>query len=207
MPRTKLHRFVVTGPLLAPFAVGNSIADAQDQAPPCPAYVIEGTIGTVAPDEPETARVASVYVHATGEPLSERQVIATFSDSSGAAIGEPEILVTDSGGRAEVAVPDSADSVNFVAETPDAPGCIGEDGTDPRVLLEIVPVRSPTGEPIADPGVPQPEEALAKTGPVSDVIALASLLLMALGASVGTGRGRRRAIAGMGRGVKRRFPR
>lgn len=207
MPRHALFTLVAIGPILVPVAVGDSIADAQDQAPPCPAYVIEGTIGTVPADASDSARTASVYVHATGDPLSNRQVIATFSDAAGAAIGEPSILVTDSGGRAQVAVPESAESVNFVAESPDGPGCIGNDGSDPRVLLEIVPVGTPTGDRPGDPPVPEPEDVLAKTGPVSDVIALASLLLLAFGASVGTGRGRRRALARASGGVKRRFPR
>lgn len=207
MPRHALLGLAVIAPILAPVTVGDSIADAQDQAPPCPAYVIEGTIGSVPSDATDSTRTASVYVHATGDPVSNQQVIATFSDAAGAAIGEPSILVTDSAGRADVAVPDSAESVNFVAESPDGPGCIGDDGADPRVLLEIVPVgATPDNRPGA-PAAPEPEDGLAKTGPVTDVIALASLLLLAFGASVGTGRGRRRALAGSSGGVKRRFPR
>jgi hypothetical protein len=176
---------------------------AQDQEPPCPAYVIEGSIGMAPLDDAEAPRMASVYVHTTGQPLANRQVVATFSDASGSAIGEPAVLVTDAGGRAAVEVPPTAESVNFVGESPDSPGCAGEGDSDPRVLLEIVPVIGPTadlpdGPPVAD----GPDEVLAKTGPVSDVIALASLLLLAFGAAVGTGRGRRRALSAGARGVK-----
>jgi hypothetical protein len=176
---------------------------AQDQAPPCPAYVIEGSIGTAPLDGSDSRRTASVYVHTTGQPLPNRQVVATFSDPSGSAIGEPAILVTDAGGRAEVDVPPTAESVNFVGESPNSPGCAGDGDSDPRVLLEIVPVIGPAadlpdGAPVAD----GPDEVLAKTGPVSDVIALASLLLLAFGAAVGTGRGRRRALSAQTRGVK-----
>lgn len=171
------------------------IVKAQDQAPPCPAYVIEGTIGTQPPEGSPSVRTASVYVHATGTPLPSRQVIATFADASGATIGEPAVLVTDAGGRADVDVPESAESVNFVAETPDGPGCTGEDGADPRVLLEIVPVSSLTPD---GPVTPGRDDELASTGPLSEVIALASLLLLAFGAAVGTGRGRRRVLARAG---------
>ena len=202
MPRDLPTRFVLSAVLIG--AVGAhdiSQVEAQDQAPPCPEYVIEGTIGAseIDPD----GRTASAYVHLSGAPVANHQVIATFSDAAGAAIGEPSVLVTDAGGRTHVAVPESAESVNFVAESTNVPGCSGEESPDPRVLLEIVPVGLPgTGTPDG-PAVPEPEEVLARTGPVSDAIALASLLLLAFGAAVGTGKGRRRAIAG----AKRSFPR
>lgn len=207
MPLVVIPGVVVVGSFLLPMAVSSSVAEAQDQAPPCPAYVLEGTISAPETEGSDTVRTASVYAHTTGEPLANRQVIATFTDASGATVGEPAVLVTDAGGRAEIAVPDSADSVNFVAEAPDAPGCLGEDGADQRVLLEILPVGPPPTGPTEQPDGPPAQDTLAHTGPVSDVIALASVLLLALGASVGTGRGRRRALARAHGGGKSRFPR
>jgi hypothetical protein len=202
MPRDLPTRFVLSTVLIGVVGVHDiSQVQAQDQAPPCPEYVIEGTIGTSETDP--DGRTASAYVHLSGAPVANHQVIATFSDAAGAAIGEPSVLVTDAGGRTHVAVPESAESVNFEAESTNVPGCSGEESPDPRVLLEIVPVGLPsTGAPDG-PAVPEPEEVLARTGPVSDAIALASLLLLAFGAAVGTGKGRRRAIAG----AKRSFPR
>lgn len=183
---------------------GSRTAVAQDQAPPCPAYAIEGTIGSPTVEGGQTVRTASVYVHASDDPMPSHQVIATFADASGASIGEPAVLITDAGGRAEVAVPPTAESVNFVAETLDAPGCGTGDESDPRVLLEIVPVGASEPDSPAPPG---PDGALARTGPFSEVVALASLLLLAFGAAVGTGRGRRRAIAAADAGAKRGIPR
>lgn len=206
MPRI-LHALLVVlvGPILVISGAGRSSrVYAQDQVPPCPAYVIEGSIGAPTPEASDPVRMASVYVHATGQPLVDRQVVATFSDASGSAIGEPAVLVTDADGRAEVAVPPSAESVNFVSEAPDSAGCAGEDGSDPRVLLEIIPVAAPTADvPDGVPVEDGSDEALARTGPVSDGIALASLLLLAFGAAVGTGRGRRRALSAASHGVKR----
>lgn len=206
MARDSWFRFVCCAALTAAVLNWTDVSQvgAQDQAPPCPEYVIEGTIGS-SESGPEGVRTASAYVHLSGTPVDNHQVIATFSDAAGAAIGEPSILVTDAGGRTNVTVPESAESVNFVAESTSVPGCSGEESPDPRVLLEIVPVGSPGSATPEGPPSDDPEEILAKTGPVSDAIALASLLLLAFGAAVGTGRGRRRALAG--RGVKRRFPR
>lgn len=202
MPQVPIRRTFVPGAIAAILTIATepSTARAQDQTPPCPEYTIEGTIDPPSSAVGESERTASVYVHAGEEPISSRQVIATFSDPSGTPIGEPSILVTDADGRARVAVPPSADSVNFVSETPDVPGCPSSVGLDPRVLLEIVPVTDPME---GGPGVDVPEEALAKTGPVSDIVALASLLLLAFGAAVGTGRGRRRSLAGAAHGAKR----
>ncbi|MFM8855743.1 MAG: hypothetical protein ACKOI2_00785 [Actinomycetota bacterium] len=206
MARDSLSRFLCRAVLIAGVLAGTSVTQvgAQDQAPPCPEYVIEGTIGA-SDSGPEGARTASAYVHLSGTPVVNHQVIATFSDAAGAAIGEPSVLVTDAGGRTHVTVPESAESVNFVAESTNVPGCSGEESPDPRVLLEIVPTGLSDGSSPEGPVNGEPEEILAKTGPVSDAIALASLLLLAFGAAVGTGRGRRRALAGGG--AKRRFPR
>lgn len=183
-------------------AAGPTRVMAQDQPAPCPAYVIEGSISPPVAGGSSSERMASVYVHTSGEPLADRQVVATFSDASGSAIGEPMVLVTNAGGRAEVQVPQTAESVNFIAETPDTPSCLGEGDDDPRVLLEILPIEVPAAE-VPD-GVPVPDggQDLAETGPVTDVIALASLLLLAFGAAVGTGRGRRRALSTPSHGVK-----
>lgn len=194
-----LRFLVFLVPVVSSIVTPSGGALAQDQAPPCPAYVIEGTIDSTSQDGSVTHRFASAYLHTTGVPLPSRQVIASFANASGSAVGEPVILVTDSGGRARVTVPASAESVNFVAESPDGPGCSGADGGDPRVLLEIVP----TGVGAPGGGDPNPEEVLARTGPVSDVIALISLLLLAFGAAVGTGRGRRRALDIAAQGAKR----
>lgn len=204
MLRVSSSRVVVRSALFAVLVITaqSSVVSAQDQAPPCPEHVIEGTIDTVAADG--GARMASAYLHTSGVPVPDHQVIATFSDASGTAIGEPSILVTDAGGRAQVSVPESAESVNFVAESLNVPGCSGDTNPDPRVLLEIVPVGMPGG---ASPGDSGPEEVLAKTGPVSDVIVVSSLLLLAFGAAVGTGKGRRRLLGAAGGGVKHGFRR
>lgn len=206
MPRDSWSWFIGRVALIAGVlaGIGASRVGAQDQAPPCPEYVIEGTIGASEAGA-GGGRTASAYVHLSGEPVGNHQVIATFSDAAGAAIGEPSVLVTDAGGRTHVPVPESAESVNFVAESTNVPGCSGEKSPDPRVLLEIVPIRLPEGASSEAAVGGEPEEILARTGPVSDAIALASLLLLAFGAAVGTGRGRRRALAVAG--AKRRLPR
>lgn len=206
MPRDSWSHFICRTALISGVLAGIGVprVGAQDQAPPCPEYVIEGTIGA-SESGPESGRTASAYVHLSGTPVVNHQVIATFSDAAGAAIGEPSVLVTDAGGRTHVTVPESADSVNFVAESTNVPGCSGEESPDPRVLLEIVPIGLPEGASPEGPVSGEPEENLAKTGPVSDAIALASLLLLAFGAAVGSGRGRRRALADAG--AKPRFPR
>lgn len=209
MPRRHSSLVVISSALVVCgyLCLGTPLARAQDQTPPCPEYTIEGTIGTSPPGESSEGRIASVFVHLSGEPVPNHQVIATFSDASGAALGEPSVLVTDAGGRAQIAVPDPAESVNFVAEASSAPGCTGGADGDPRVLLEIVPVGGSAPDVLGTTPPPESEEVLAKTGPVSDVVALASLLLLAFGAAVGTGRGRRRALAAASGSVKRRFPR
>lgn len=207
MPRVALPVRMFNGVMAAVILMGisPSSAHAQDQAPPCAEYVIEGSLEPSSPtnsgDENDVSgsRTASVYVHTTGDAVANVQVIATFADGSGTSIGEPSILVTDAGGRAHVEVPATAESVDFVAESPNGPGCPDANGSDPRVLLEIVPVGA---APKTDP-----KDELAKTGPVSDVIVVASLLLLAFGAAVGTGWGRRRALTGPTRGVKRGFSR
>lgn len=160
---------------------------AQDQIPPCPAYEIEGSIDPPVLGDDGAVRTASAYLHTQDDPLSNHQVIATFTDAEGSVIDEPVILVTDAGGRARIDVPVGAESVDFVAEGPSDLTCSTADGSDPRVLLRIVPASSS--------GAPSPAEELARTGPVTDAVVVLSLLLLAIGASVGTGWGRSRALS------------
>ncbi|MFM8846911.1 MAG: hypothetical protein ACKOHN_02535 [Actinomycetota bacterium] len=173
------HRVLV--PILSIFVlafVGRPIG-AHAEPSPCTTYEVEAT---------SDGATAEAFVHLAGEPLVGHVVFATFDDAAGGeSVADPVVLSTDGDGRARVELPVGAVSVAFSTESPRSGECVGAGPA------ELVVVTARVGAPQADVGDPltarPTAENLAVTGPVSPVVAVLAVLMVAAGWVAGRLRG------------------
>ncbi len=125
---------------------------------------------------------ATAYLHDGDEPLAGHQVFASFAMEPSAPSLAPEVLVTDEDGRASIVLPVGAIGVVFSTESPST-------SCDVEAEPEVVTAR------VDRPHRPDP---LPVTGR-GELVGGAGMLVVAVGAGLVLGRGRRRVIRRTGR--------